>query len=79
MFPKRWAVQDRSENSLVARIDEGDGPFLVEATRVPGGWSTNVTRVAGGQRHRLATLVRRELEDAVDAADRIVLRSRDCC
>jgi hypothetical protein len=73
VFPERWAVLDQTDDHVEARIDESpDGPIVVEASRVGTGWMATVTRVGGGQRHRLATLVRPRLDEAVEAADVVV-------
>ena len=74
MFPERWSVETSTDEQVQARIEQPDGPFVVEATHVDSGWLTPVTRVSGPQRHRLATLVRPRLEEAVAAADGIVPR-----
>jgi hypothetical protein len=70
-LPAGWTQTEDDPEVVAATVARrGDG-FVVECRRLGGHWTATVTRVRDGQRHRTATVVRPDLDEAIAAVDRL--------
>ena len=70
-LPAGWTLTEDGVDLVLASVVRRGDEYAVECRRLDGQWSATVTRVREGQRHRMATVVRPDLPEAVNTVEHL--------